>query len=340
MKMKKLTLFSILIILTAFGYSQKVALHSSSGVQFYTGTSALINAYNAASAGDTIYLSGGGFTTPGSIDKQLRIYGAGHYPDSTVTTGKTNIIGTTTLLENADGFYLEGVELGSLVFSNNNAVNNVIVKHCKITGDVNFVGNMSNPCSNFTLARSIVTGGLTFSNVLNAGVFNCIVQGRTTSYGNLFENNIFLFSYTGSTTYYTTTGDNNLFKNNIFLNLSNRYFNGVSNQIYKNLFATTPNYSTTPIVSSPDDNYYPVALADIFVSQTGNTFDYTHNYHLQNPSGYLGTDGKEVGIYGGYYGYKEGAVPSNPHFVTKTISPTTDENGLLNIKIQVSAQEN
>jgi hypothetical protein len=45
-------------------------------------------------------------------------------------------------------------------------------------------------------------------------------------------------------------------------------------------------------------------------------------------------------MYGGSFPYKAGAVPINPHIVTKIIAPQTDVNGDLNINITVGAQDN
>jgi hypothetical protein len=47
-----------------------------------------------------------------------------------------------------------------------------------------------------------------------------------------------------------------------------------------------------------------------------------------------------VGIYGGLFPYKEGAVPLNPHISLKNIAPQTDVNGDLNIQLKVNAQDN
>jgi hypothetical protein len=52
----------------------------------------------------------------------------------------------------------------------------------------------------------------------------------------------------------------------------------------------------------------------------------------------LGTDGTQVGIYGGALGYKPGAVPSNPHFSSATVAPTTNKDGKLNVNVKVIAQ--
>jgi len=81
--------------------------------------------------------------------------------------------------------------------------------------------------------------------------------------------------------------------------------------------------------------------SSIFINQEGNTFNYTHDYHLQtsSPGKNAGTDGTDVGIYGGIYPWKEGSIPFNPHFQQVQVSPKTDANGNLNVNIKVEAQE-
>jgi hypothetical protein len=335
--MKKSMTVWFVIVAAITAHAQQVALHGASGAQLFTGTAAFVNAYNAATAGDTLYLPGGGFTSPTTIDKSLLIFGAGHYPDSTAATAKTISIGTITLGENADGLRMEGIDInGNLQTGTNQAVDNVIIRYCKMN-ILNIQGNMSNPSKNLTVINTILAGDVLLTNAQNAGIFSCIIQGRVRdSYANLLENNILMFSYSGTSILYTIHGDNNISNNNIFLNASGRCFIGISNQAYNNLSVGTPNWGTTPIGSG---NYYPVAQSAIFVDQTGNAFNYAHDYHLQSPGTYLGVDGKEVGLYGGTHGYKEGAVPSNPHIQFQDIAPTTDENGFLNIRIKAAAQD-
>tara|TARA_R110002050_G_scaffold300794_1_gene472815 strand:+ start:1401 stop:2420 length:1020 start_codon:yes stop_codon:yes gene_type:complete len=338
--MKKFTLIVSLIAFTLTVGAQKVALHSSTGVQHFTGTSAFADACNASLSGDTIYLPGGGFLTPGVIDKKLFIYGAGHYPDSTNVTGKTIISGTITLAENADGFHIEGVDLtGGISTSTSVAVNQIVIKYCRLQGELSIRGNQLNPSSNLMLSNSVVQGTVRLENAQNAGIFNSIFNGEINgSYGNLFQNNIFLLSNYSSTVYrYTLIGDNNIVENNIFLRIRDREISGTGNIIKNNITPQTdPFWGATPMI---ENNYTGIPLADIFVNQTGNVFDYTHDYHLKAPATYLGVDGSQVGIYGGYDPYKEGAVPSNPHFVSATIAPQTDADGKLNIVIKVTAQD-
>lgn len=317
--------------------AQIIALHSTNGTQIFKGATALDSAYTAAQNGDTLYLSGGSFTPPSNFDKQLIVIGAGHYVDSTLATEKTFINGYFTLYENADKFYLEGVEVtGNFTLQTNKAINYVSVVRCKINGNFDVLGS-SNPSQNLFVMGSVIVGIINLQNAQNVLVSNSIIQNNVDkSQGNVFKNNVFLRNL-----YFLHNSSTNIFENNIFLN-NYPYENCVSNSdglTWKNnlFLRNDPSYGTNPTTIG---NYVGIPQANIFVNQTGNTFNYAHNYHLQNPTTYLGTDSTEVGIYGGSFPYKEGAVPHNPHIQLKNIAPTTDVNGGLQIQIQVGAQRN
>ena len=143
--MKKQTLLTLMVaIATSVTINaQTIALQSSTGSQLFKGQTALADAYTAASNADTLYLSGHTFAPPSAFDKQLTVIGAGHYVDSTLATGKTFISGSVILSENADGFYLEGVEItGGLYFTSNASVNNVVIKRCKVNECCDNVGKV------------------------------------------------------------------------------------------------------------------------------------------------------------------------------------------------------
>jgi hypothetical protein len=77
------------------------------------------------------------------------------------------------------------------------------------------------------------------------------------------------------------------------------------------------------------------------VNQSGGYYNYSNNYHLKNGCIGLnaGTDGHDVGVYGGIFPWKDGSVPHNPHVIFKNISGYTDPNGNLQLNIKVKAQE-
>lgn len=340
MKRQTLLTLTIAIAMTMTMNAQTIALHSSTGVQIIKGNTALATAYTAAQNGDTLYISGHTFIPPGSFDKQLSIFGAGHYVDSTLTTGKTFINGNVTLNENADLFYLEGVEItGNFTISTNHSVNNVIIKRCKINGTFNALGNLSNPTSNLSLIGNVLMNRINLENIQNALLSNNIISNTFQgSNGNMISNNIIMGFIWGSSMDYLFFGSNNTLNNNIILwEGYNANVNGSGNIFNNNLYVEpTPDYGAT---ATSIGNYTGILQSAIFVNQTGTTFNYTHDYHLQAPTTYLGTDGTQVGIYGGTFPYKEGAVPLNPHIQLKNIAPTTDANGDLQIQIQVEAQE-
>lgn len=340
MKMKKtLTTLILAIGSTITINAQIIALHSTSGVQIFKGSTALSSSYTAAQDGDTLYLSGHTFTPPSEFNKQLMIFGAGHYQDSTLATGKTFLNGHFTLSENADLFYLEGVEItGNFTISTNHSVNNVNIKRCKINGTFNAVGDLSNPTSNLSLIGNVLLGRINLENIQNSLLSNNIISNTfQSSNGNIINNNIIMGFIWGPSMDYLFFGSNNTLNNNIILwDGYNANVNGSGNVFNNNLYVEpTPDYGAT---ATSNGNYTGILQTDIFVNQTGNVFNYTHNYHLQDSSTYLGTDGSQVGIYGGTFPYKEGAVPLNPHIQLNNIAPTTDANGNLQIQIQVGAQ--
>ena len=326
----------------AFGLNvnaQKVALHSGGTVSFFNGTTALVDAYNQSVNGDTIYLPGGGFTAPTTIDKKLTIYGAGHYVDSTQATGKTFWNGALNFGVDADQFTIEGVEITSHVtFPYNGVVNNVTIARCKINGGISITGTFATPSNNLLLYNNVIAQNINFENAQNVLVANNIIgQGVLASKGNSFFNNVFINKSPGGFYEHFFGCDNNTIHNNVFYVPSSFGESGNNNDFRNNVYTNTESLGTNPISI---DNYFNVPQATIFTNVSLTTFSYTADYHLQAPSTYLGTDGSQAGIYGGvYYPYKEGAVPSNPHIQEQTVAPNAT-NGQLNVQIKAAAQDN
>jgi len=329
----------IFVVVFSTTAQQKVALHHIGTTTIFSGSNPLIDAYTAAVANDTIYLPGGTFVPPTNFDKKIAVFGAGHYEIATLATGKTFINGNVILKENADNFYIEGIEInGNFTFSDNESVNQVIIKRCKINGSLNVAGNLSIPSTNFGLFGSVVLGNIDLANAQNVLISNSIIQSRVfNSIGNMFNNNIMLDEYVNYGNEAPINGDNNQVNNNIFTKVN--YANvivGNGNVAKNNLCAlATPSFGTLPTLSG---NYFGIAQTAIFISQSGASFGYLQDYHLQNTTSYLGLDGTQVGIYGGLFLYKEEAIPANPHIESKTIAPQTNASGELNIQVVVKAQ--
>jgi hypothetical protein len=336
--MKTISLIIIALALTTFSFGQRVvALHSAGTVTMFDATSPLVAAYNASVTGDTIYLPGGAFTPPPVFDKGLVIIGAGVHPDSTIATFPTVITANVTLGENADNIHIEGIDMPYLTSASNVSINSFLIRRCKINNGVYLPGDLSNPTIGSAFIGNILIGNLRIGNMTNS-IFsnNLIERNLEDSEANTFENNVFI--YTGNTAYFIfEDSDNNVISSNVFVNNTAYLISGTGNIFQYNLIETTAGYGTAPISTG---NYTGIPHGDILVNQTGSNLDFTHDYHLVSPATYLGSDGSEVGIYGGTFPFKDGAVPMNPHIRSVSISPTTNAAGELSIDITVGAQDN
>jgi len=333
----------LFLIFSCFAINaQTIALHQGGNSQIFKGNTAFSQAYEASQNGDTLYFSGGTFFPPSSLSKELTLFGAGHYQDSTLVTGKTIVSGDLNLVTGADNFHIEGFQVsGRLQVASNNSISGFTCKRNYITQTINFPGNQSNPSSNIAIIGSIFSGG-NFENAVNTLVSNCIISNGNinNSHGNNFNNNIILWHDGNSSGYLFYNSNNNILSNNIILRegrYTDRIANGDGNVLNNNVFShSTPSLGTNVTLSN---NTTGVVFSELFNNQTGINFDYSHDYHLQDETLYLGNDGKQVGIYGGVFPYKAGAVPINPHIMEINISNTTNEQGELPIQIKVSTQK-
>lgn len=338
MKNKLILVVSLLASMNLFAQT-KVALHHSGTATFYDGISGFTSAYTNAVNGDTIYIPGGFFTPQNFIDKSLTIYGAGHYPDSTLATEKSIFTGGFSIGENADNLYLEGVHVsGDIVFSTNQAANNVRIIRCRLNS-LNYDGSYVNPCINNLVLDNVIDGWVYGTNAQSLLLTNNIISGKLTNMNtNVIQNNVLLADFYSGYPYYSSqvliNCNNSTIKNNVILSTDVNTITGTGNFVKYNVFRSA--WVTGTNIAT--GNYLSVDFSTFFVNQSGNNFDYAHNYHLQNAATYVGDDATQVGIYGGSWGYKEGAVPSNPHIISKSISPQTNSSGDLSIDIRVKAQ--
>jgi len=353
--MKKITFhFIVLLMLIAGGANAQnmIAVQNNNTPSFY---SSIDDAISQAINGDTLYLPGGSFNLTVSISKRLHFIGVGFHPDSTQATTFTYFTNTIYFVDGSDGSSIAGIYInGSIILGIDGTltdVDNIKITRCNFQNlrglilGCNFSNNL---VDNFIVAENVVRGDiLGFNGVLN--VFsNNIIQGKIEciGQGNIYKNNIFLKQ--SSDLWGAPIAVNNGFiENNIFLT---PYYTtglltecsagwGLSNCTFrKNIFTGLLIYYGG-CTNCLDFMNYEVDINSIFISLSSFLYNYTDNYHLQNPSIYFGTDGTQIGIYGGMFPWKDGSIPINPHYQSIIISPNTDTDGNLNINIKVSAQD-
>lgn len=344
---KALILISIFILSLNISFAQrKMALHHNGQSSFYASFDSL---KVHIQSGDTIYLPGGGINIgTWNIDKTVYIFGTGHNPDSTVATGSTYLNGNLCLKTGADNSFLQGFHLnGNVTFGTNSSdqiVNNVVISRCNLNNVyLSFDGTTATTSSNISIRESIIRGPLSGGFATNVSISNNFIQSTVGYFNNmLFSNNIMMANYcwNGPFSYINNSTIQNNILNAQYGPCSGNYFmsNCNSNHFANNIF--NQGWAFPDGSNTGSGNWPNTGINTVFVNQSGVTFNYTHNYHLQSPSTYLGTDGTQIGIYGGIYSFKEGSVPQNPHIISKTIQQNTDNSGNLNINIRVNAQDN
>lgn len=320
-----------------------IARHSASGINFYT---TLNTAIAASVNGDTLYLPGKNF--PGfTLNKSITILGAGYDLDSTVSTGRTYISGTSFILNTASGGSIEGIRFYNLYFgtnASNQVVNNFTVKKCYIENyfELSYLTSGNNLLANSNIiSQNIIYsfhGGGSFNNIItNNLIYNYLAYLGENS---LIANNIFASNYTALLT--DIIGCE--IQNNIFLYVGSSGLITYSNFQNNIRIPGVDFVANFGITNTSSGNFLGVDESSLFVNYT---YGPMGNYNLQNfrladdsPYSGAGYDGTDIGIYGGTFPWQDGGVPHNPHISSKTIPSVSDNDGTLDIEIKVNAQDN
>lgn len=338
--MKKL--LSMLVVMTAatmsFAQSSMLATLSHDGeISTYYGATALRDAYYASKHGDIITLSSGSFTAV-DINKALTIRGAGMQVDTVAKTYPTIITGSFSInipdsveqrltmeglysdftitvkgtLKNAsflkDRFYAINYQ------NSNNRMKNLTFIHCKVKEKLSLPDESSASCVNCYIneptCNSYTSSNYEFSNCVIACEYASVIHSSSFS-------NCILYNYQFYNSSYC------------YLDASNTAFYCVGKNTGNNMFTNIPNTTNRNLTGS---------LSTLFKTYTGSytdneTFELTDAAKTQ----YLGSDGTEVGIYGGSLPFDP--TPTNPQITKCNVASKSTADGKLSVDIEVSAAE-
>jgi hypothetical protein len=339
---KSALIIAVLIALMAQGLKGQnlIAVQNGDPPEFFTSLdSAIVHSQN----GDTLFIPGGTFNLSTSVNKRIHLIGMGYNIDSANATGTTNA--TISLLAGASNGSISGMIIGGLTFD---GTNNYVTERCKL--QAGFIMNQNS--YNLIFQECIIQGS--YGSSFDPGASNCmfisnIIEGcnpyqRNTSINSTFKNNIFLYNSTcdwGPGWNFPVKSMNSVFENNIFIGWSGCNWTGPSSGSFfnNNLFVINWNPSVCSCFGA--NNLKNQLQADIFINQDGNSYSSSHDYHLKPTclGKNAGTDGTDMGIYGGSSPWKDGALPFNPHFQQFNIGATTNPAGNLNVNVKVAAQD-
>lgn len=326
--MKKLffTLVAAMMAATAtFAQSTLVATltHGENVTMFY-GTYALHDAHNAAVSGDIINLSGGGFQ-PVDITKAITLRGVGI--DDALPTKITSGFNINTPSDGSYRLTMEGVRCESVNVKGSS--NPYFLKCCFSSLSVYDSSNKV-MIVNCKVLNAFYLGGYNSCQILNsyikcyycndnsqASVVNCILEIPSSSYIGDFRNTQLLncIAYCTGNHGGRSIQSTSIANNCIAINCSSFFNNSQTNP--------NCNHST---------------YAEIFKSFTGGYSD-TETFELTDEAKtkYLGTDGTQIGLYGGLMPYT--SIPSYPRITKMNVASKTTADGKLSVDIEVSAAQ-
>jgi len=363
-----LSILSLFFSFSAFATLRTVSNDPNNPAQ-YTGIQAAIN---AANAGDTIYveatyvtIQNGNVINGGSnygnitINKRITLLGSGYNPSQDIAYIST--VGSVTLdtsvaavgvpASGASYAVVSGLLITGQVnlagYTNNVILNNFTLERCWVQGQI-LIGYSNN----LTIQQNVLSGAVYFGNNTNLILRNNILNYEMlpTYYGPspvnfTITNNVFIGSVTAVNTAaysaFTNYGPllNAIITNNIFYAVDPTGASGCTfnnNITFANANPTVPYGTNTGsgnlVNTNPVFTNYPIGSAN---------YSPTYNFQLAtgSPGKNAGTDGTDIGLYGGIGFVPTGApnVPYIEHFVINNSSISVGQN--LNVSIEAKAQK-
>lgn len=263
----------------------------------------LQTAINASSSGDSIYVHGSG-TSYGNITvkKRLTFLGTGHNPAKiNPFVSQIGLVQFDTVLNTsgASGTKIIGFKLdGAFGYSGTGGTKNILLQrnYFNASGYYIYVTGSGWTIENNIMNINYVGINNNSNIVIQNNIFQKTYVAFSTNASVVINNNIFIGP---SSSYAFATVTNANIANNIFSGLSPKG-TGVDNNIFSNNLTYQTAYDTIPFGTNLGSGNF-VAKNPGFTNVPTNTFNYSYDYSLTAISvgKNAGTDGKDIGIYGG-----------------------------------------
>ena len=359
--MKKRIIFLVLSVCAIINLpaQQQFNVQNGTKTEFYTD---LETAIQKAVSGDTIYLPGQVIQVQNDlvIDKKLSIIGAGCDVDSIGGLHTTDIqksdgsYANVNFRDGSDGSLITGcivnnIQIGYINEFNENIQNmqNITIWRNKTNGSIYLgVSATNNNIKNIFIKENQII----FSGIRGNKASNCWINNNLMNYYGVYDlNNSYIYnnviggaigSLNGCVIENNFIGDTNFNLNDA----SNPYSNYgiIQNCSFNNNAFASSNISFPNGINGTNTGANNLINQESIKTFQVNYLNFPKNMVVRDtsPCKKAGTDGTDIGIFGGLTPYKAGAVPFNPHIDKAFISSQTDGTGVkLKIDMTVSAQD-
>lgn len=325
---------ALFCVTISFAQSSLLATLSHEGqISTFYGATALREAHSAATHGDIITLSSGTFVSV-NITKAITLRGAGMAIDTVHNTLPTVISG---------GFDINIADSVSQKLTIEGVYSNHKIRYINVNNPVFLKSRFSEIC-HYTVTDRIkdalfvhcrVAGCISLYSDCSASLINCIVNNPSSSSDNTsnFEfTNCVVYAYSNvkASSYINCVLISGLAYNSLdYFPGSCPAYNNISNN--KGSFYYVPNNTNRTVEK----------IETIFKTYKGREFKNldSENFELTDAAKakYLGSDGTQVGIYGGMLPYN--TTPSNPQITKCKVASKSTADGKLSVDIEVKAAE-
>lgn len=343
--MKKTLLSALVAVLgfatqaTAQSSITATLIHDNDIKTFY-GASALREAHAAATHGDVITLSSGRFTST-NINKAITLRGAGMEYNSVSATEPTIIAGSFNISVASDSttsnhsFRMEAIYHSSTITVYGILTNPQFVK-CRFSSITNSTSDNIGLVNAQFIHCAIVTQ-LSINNG-SAALYNCFVE-YPCFHNNTNSSGTYEFQNCVIKTTYADHIKRSILRNSIIHGTaSTNTYNTLPFSAYAyNCVGTAYNTFADQITKTNSI----ASITNLFKTWTGNQLTGTITGALElteeAKTKYLGSDGTEVGIYGGSLPFE--ARTSNPQITKLNVASKSTADGKLSVDIEVKAAE-
>ncbi|HYX08711.1 MAG TPA: hypothetical protein VE912_18410 [Bacteroidales bacterium] len=332
--MKKTLLTSLMVLFTVFIANAEIITVNNSPIPggMYTN---LQDALDAAQTGDTIYVH----PSPDSygsvkINKRLVIMGGGYSPDSTQfqwpsTTGSITL-DSVALTNPISGTSITGLNVSGTI-NGDAGIKNVLIERCYVSSYVYVIGDGA-------IIRNNIINYLDIKNHSNVLIVENFIKNISNSNKSsvLIANNILSGSFY-SMSYAIVS--NNIFW---FCNISNFSYSTFNNNITYAVDTQTLPYGTNTgsnnVHADPKFNDATIPLSAVSV---GNAITYDWSLSDASPGISAGTDGTDIGMYGGGYPMPNmTGAPALPQITNMTVNNSVvPVDGTLNVTVKARKQK-
>lgn len=310
-------------------YNSSITVQYADGQVSYFDT--LDEAFMALKAGCVVYIPSGSYKLSSKdetkIKCQVAIYGAGCRPYGK-DTDYTRIIGNIEFVGGASSSVIMGLRNEGDIYIKEN-VKNMLIKNVDV-GVIFFSSESNTGC---LVTSSVIRNYLSGNANAPVQVTNCLAGNIGAIKGGEIANCILKPSSSSYSSFYYSShssshSSSSLMRNNIGLDLD------------KSTSLLNCQETCTMVGSSPQIPYPAGGVEALFEKyDPSDPFDLRkNNYRLKKGvSGTnAGTDGKDIGLYGGS-GFDDTGRAPIPKIKIREIAPQTDEQDRLKVKIEVVA---